>query len=741
MPRFFAVTFALAGLAAAAGPLVIHVVHQRRVRVVAWAAMDLLSEALSRQRRRLRLRDRTLLVLRTAAIALFGLAMARPYWPRADQPTGPGQAVHAIVIVDNSLSMGRQDAEGTLLDLARRRAADFVRGLPAGSQTSVLAWCGPTEQTDGTPRDQAGALRQLSAIRLVDRSAPVADALKLAKRAARFAPRIKNKRLLLFTDQQASNWTGAEHLTTAGLPELEVARVMVQHDDNAWVAQLSLPDGVAGADSECLLAATVRYEGQRPRPGVLATWSIDGRAVACSSLDLALGDRKRLTLLHRFTGPAVVSLSLSPDLLPADDRRFLSVPFAEAVPLLVVEDEPQWSVGAEGDAEAAPLLHLLGADEADSDTVSARAHRPVVAVERATVDGLSADLLRGKRLVVVAGVRSPGACVPLLRKFVADGGQLLLAAGGNFDPAAWQQAAWLDGNGILPLPLMPSVIGGDPASPSGADGPFWLDPQSLSEAWRLDHLPAGELREILCEPIWFKLVGSSPTLVPSGSAARAEARQATVLAALSNGQPLIAEKPIGRGRAVFLASGIAPRWNTLAVTRAALLLDRLARTMLARTFDRRNLPPIDRCTVRLDGDQSSERYLLVRPNGVSERVLPASLADDQNGLILRRLDERGIYHIFAGDLVPADQDDRPAVAVLAVNGPEAESDSRPIDPADLRVGGRPVRLLPAEGTPEVASGIAHGPMWWWLLTAALFALVVEQVVSVGGSWRNREPVT
>jgi len=39
--------------------------------------------------------------------------------------------------------------------------------------------------------------------------------------------------------------------------------------------------------------------------------------------------------------------------------------------------------------------------------------------------------------------------VPLLRDYVKQGGQLLIAAGAEFNPDAWNAAAWKDGEGIL----------------------------------------------------------------------------------------------------------------------------------------------------------------------------------------------------------------------------------------------------------------------------------------------------
>ena len=63
---FTAWQFALAGAICAAGPIIIHLLNRRRFRVIQWAAMDFLREAMQRNRRIMQIRDIILLVLRTA---------------------------------------------------------------------------------------------------------------------------------------------------------------------------------------------------------------------------------------------------------------------------------------------------------------------------------------------------------------------------------------------------------------------------------------------------------------------------------------------------------------------------------------------------------------------------------------------------------------------------------------------------------------------------------------------------
>ena len=134
--------FAIAGAIAALGPIVIHLMNRRRFRVVEWAAMDFLREAIQRNRRILQLRDLLLLILRTAAVLLFGFALARPFFSGSSNKVDPDAAIHAVMIVDNSLSMGYQLLDKTVLDEAKSRVQEFLDDLPAGSRISIVPLCG-----------------------------------------------------------------------------------------------------------------------------------------------------------------------------------------------------------------------------------------------------------------------------------------------------------------------------------------------------------------------------------------------------------------------------------------------------------------------------------------------------------------------------------------------------------------------------------------------------------------------
>ena len=71
----------LAGLTAAAVPVIIHLLNKSRYRVVRWGAMIFLGSSTSKKRRSINLQQILLLIIRTLLIACFALALARPWLP------------------------------------------------------------------------------------------------------------------------------------------------------------------------------------------------------------------------------------------------------------------------------------------------------------------------------------------------------------------------------------------------------------------------------------------------------------------------------------------------------------------------------------------------------------------------------------------------------------------------------------------------------------------------------------
>jgi hypothetical protein len=425
--------------------------------------------------------------------------------------------------------------------------------------------------------------------------------------------------------------------------------------------------------------------------------------------------------------------SLTEDRLPEDDVRYVVVPVVAALPVVFVDQ-----YGADEDAargrlgETRHLRRLLAPRTSRAD-----APRQLIKVRHVAPGEVSRDVLADARLVVVAGVREPGAMAGLLADYVRNGGQLLIGAGVDFDPAAWQSAGWLEGNGILPLPLLPEPLGATPEEAGETLQPFGLSVESLTDEriFRLVGVSDAELQALYSEPFFFKTVrvdGSAATL--SAQAAREE-RPARVLARFQNTERSIflVSRAIGRGEVVFCASGLLSSWNTLPKTNAVLMFDRLLRGMVQRTLPERNFSPSDQLTIPLPSNSAGLALTLSRPGQINEQPLEVSYTSaSERGVLMTGLLERGVYWIRGWRGGAATAGLKPAWELpLAVGGESAESDLTAVGPREMEklADERLLRWVAAGEPIDLAGDATAGQStWWWLALVVLLLLVMEMSI-------------
>ena len=116
------------GAAAVAVPILIHLLARRRFRRIRWAAMDFLIDAERRNRRRMRLEEWILLVLRCLAVLLLALLVARPFIIPSGAAAflGGARRTERLVLLDDSFSMAYESGEGTSFS----RAKDLTTRMP-----------------------------------------------------------------------------------------------------------------------------------------------------------------------------------------------------------------------------------------------------------------------------------------------------------------------------------------------------------------------------------------------------------------------------------------------------------------------------------------------------------------------------------------------------------------------------------------------------------------------------------
>ncbi len=231
----------------------------------------------------------------------------------------------------------------------------------------------------------------------------------------------------------------------------------------------------------------------------------------------------------------------------------------------------------------------------------------------------------------------------------------------------------------------------------------------------------------------------------------ADRTKPSVLARYTNGLPFMIERRLGHGRVLFVSTGVFPEWNTLALTNAMLMYDRILRGMLESTLSERNLSSERQIELPVPAWQRTASFTLTDPDGLDEPLAVDALGGDRWGITLGNLMRRGHYQVTAKKTKDLPRDERARdetletklwVVSLAVNGPAEES--RLISAEEVRRrqnrGGagslEAVQTFAAEGI-QLAQ-LRGSWVWRWLMLAVLACLLTEMAFLVWPSLGREE---
>ena len=263
--------WALFGLAAAAIPIILHLIARRRPPTVVFPAIQYLVDTTRQHHRRLKLQNLLLLLLRMALIIALVLAAAGPSIPVAGAPGHVSSAL--VIILDNSPSSGAVMDGVPVVDRLRNAA----RGVLAKATPDDALWL---MLADGIARrgDRATLAAIVEEARASDIRLDLGAALAVADDILTTDPRPGGGggEIVLLSDLQASAVSAAEPLAP-----LVVARPEAAPPRNAGVARLDpgpqpwLPEGgrvtIALVGDSARTVSVVVQPGDRPPRQALAT--------------------------------------------------------------------------------------------------------------------------------------------------------------------------------------------------------------------------------------------------------------------------------------------------------------------------------------------------------------------------------------------------------------------------------------------------------------------------------------
>ncbi|MBI5646851.1 MAG: BatA domain-containing protein [Ignavibacteriae bacterium] len=322
----------LIALAAAAIPIILHLLNLRKTRVIEFSTLAFLKELQRSRIRKLKVRQWILLALRTLLVIFVVLAFTRPAL-RSTLGFLPGTEARTsvVIVLDDSFSMFDSDNRGMLFKQAKEKARAVLDMLKPGDEAALVRLSAARR---GEPRFTAalGALRaELEAAEPSYRHVNITDALAAA--SALFATSNNfNKELYIISDEQRTHFATAPG--EAPTPRLfdGSLRVFVfplgaARTDNAAVTAVSVENALLEKDKPVELTATVFNDQNAALSGALISVFLDGERVVQSSVDAAPGARAevRFTVTPKKAGFVQGYVELEDDAIPEDNRRHFSL--------------------------------------------------------------------------------------------------------------------------------------------------------------------------------------------------------------------------------------------------------------------------------------------------------------------------------------------------------------------------------------------------------------------------------
>jgi hypothetical protein len=311
--------------AAAAVPILLHLLQRHQGPQIIFPALRYLRRAERESARKVRLRQLLLLLLRVGALVLLALAAARPYTRMAG---GAHLPTAMAIVLDNSMSSGAVIGDVRVIDELRERALEVLAVANPEDRFWLIRAGAPWEPAlPGTAAETAERVRATEPVATgADLAAAVAHARTLLAGGAEGRAR----EIHVLSDLQRSSLEGASG--AAGDEPILVWMPRRTTPPNASVAAVEIGGGLTPVAGErTTLVASIAGHGV---DSVGVRLSVDGRTVGAARA--RPGDAAVLTLPAHRAGPLSGHVEIDADALRADDRRWFAVRVAPRPAVAVV---------------------------------------------------------------------------------------------------------------------------------------------------------------------------------------------------------------------------------------------------------------------------------------------------------------------------------------------------------------------------------------------------------------------
>ena len=726
-------------------PVLLHLLNLHRLREVDLPTFRFLMEGYVQQRRRVRLVEWLLMLLRTAVVLALIWAFSRPVLERFGGLFGGGGR-DVVLVVDAGMTSGlvsegtsaiHRIREAVRSAASRFRPTDFVTLVRAGMEPKVLS------------RAAVGDGKRLAAeIDTLEPDPGTADLAAGLAEAISGPPR-GPRSIWIISDCERRAWRRlAEDPATARIPD-SVQLVVVDVGSRGRVTNLAILGDPPRAQRPVVglpVELTLRIEGAGldTATETKATVELDDEIVAQVPLVVTPGRVTTSTVAIHPPRPGVLRgrVSLPADAFPEDDSLLFVLNVEPRLGVLVIAPagvEPIYDPGLflraalDSPREAVAATRRTANDTLGNDTPGRSDIAGSLDVVVTRANAFDERQVKAADVIVLADTRIDGGRQRWLRSRVEAGAGLLVLAGSHIrSPQKLAEfTSGTDQRGGIIISLGEPV--GDPTDESSSHGLGPIDySHPIFAAFRPAHESAPGGTATSRGSVFDTLQIFRHAAVDIKARERQAARP-VVLARLDDQTPILVEARLGRGRVIVSGLAVTPDWSNLPVHPAFVpLMLRAVQHVRPEppAMAAESVHPYDPAPVRLQDAWRRAVVQATSPSG-GRRAIDTVAGDDG---VTGALDDTRTVGFYEFDIEPpAGQTAAPLRLGMAVNRDVETAAFEPLAPAEVTATFAPHAATLLTSTAEDptlhAQLTGRREIWRWLIAAVFGLFVLEFLLS------------
>lgn len=695
-------TTILLGLIAGAIPILIHLITRQKAKTVFFSTLRFLNELKTQQIRRLKIRQILLLILRTLIILLLVLAFARPTLKgRLSKGIHATAKTTAVLILDNSLSMGIETGGRTAFEVAKQRAQELEDSFSVGDEIyGLYASTGTPPIFDGAKYDFKTVSKTIQKAKAGQSGTDLVAALAKAKELLQQSSNI-NKEIYVISDLQQSGFRTIKNLVLPLLQEqgIKIFTIPIQarQVSNLAITNVKPANQIIEKGKVLELEAIIKNFGDKSERNKLVQIFINDKRAGQATISVDPGNSQptKFRVVPQTTGLTTGSVLLEDDDLFSDNRRYFSFFVPEQTNVLVI---------GPSDSDVRFLQLALNPELNSASTIK---------VDYLAPNRIEFSTLKNYQVVILSNIpQIEGSLLSALVDHVQAGCGVIVFLGNEVELRSYNENL----SQRLSLPLFTGTFG-----TLGA---------------RDSYLTLGKID--FSHPIFSGVFEDQNQQLESPQfyfVAKMKIKpQQNAIIEFSNGDPFLVEADFGQGKVLLFTSAIDPNWSDLYLKGLFVpLMNRSVMYMSGNASKSNQSVLVDQeLTADVAGAKNIVNFQIETPDGKLTKIIP-QIGDGYYRINFKATDRAGIYSLYAEDRLQTK---------WAVNPDPDESDVTPMDSAELEriIGaGNLVSIQPEQSLANVVSTSRYGrELWKYFIGVALLFLIFEMLLARESANSKRE---